>query len=69
MLFYHTADWAPPLGLTSLIYGTAAQAAKSRRGCRLLGLYLFYRPHRRVFRMLAAPYFAIHEAWYRRKRR
>ena len=68
MVFYHPADWAPALGLKTLLYGTAAQQAKLRRGCRLLACHLFYRPHRRIVRLIARPYVAIHQAWHRRKR-
>ena len=68
MVFYHPADWAPALGLKTLLYGTAAQQAKLRRGCRLLACHLFYRPHRRIVRLIASPYVAIHQAWHRRKR-
>jgi predicted N-acyltransferase len=69
IVFYHPADWAPPLGLKTLLYGTAAQAAKLKRGCRLLPCYVLYRPRRRVFRWLARPYLALHQAWFHRKRR
>lgn len=69
IMFYHAADWAPALGLKTLLYGTAAQKSKVRRGCRLLTCHLFYRPHRRIMRMAARPYLAIHQAWCRRKRR
>ncbi|HEY6451732.1 MAG TPA: hypothetical protein VIX87_03960 [Steroidobacteraceae bacterium] len=67
ILFYEAADWAPMLGLKTLIYGTAAQRSKAKRGCRLLALHLFYRPHRPLWRALARPYLAIHGLWYRRK--
>jgi predicted N-acyltransferase len=69
LMFYYPADWAPALGFTTLLYGTAAQEAKARRGCRLLDCYIFYRPRRRVFRLLATPYLALHRAWFRRKKR
>jgi predicted N-acyltransferase len=59
--FYHPADWAPPLGLRTLIYGRAAQEAKARRGCRLVPCALFYRPRSSVARWLAAPLLAIHQ--------
>jgi predicted N-acyltransferase len=65
--FYHASDWAPALGLKSLLYGDVAQAAKSRRGCRLLPCGVFYRPRRRMFRWLARPYLALHQAWFQRK--
>ena len=68
IVFYHPTDWAPPLGLKTLLYGTAAQAAKSKRGCRLLPCCVFYRPRQRVFRLLARPYLALHQAWFHRKR-
>jgi predicted N-acyltransferase len=68
IVFYHLTDWAPPLGLRTLLYGTAAQAAKSRRGCRLLPCCVFYRPRKRVFRLLASPYLAFHQAWFHRKK-
>ncbi|HEY6451744.1 MAG TPA: peptidogalycan biosysnthesis protein [Steroidobacteraceae bacterium] len=67
ILFYEAADWAPALGLKTLMYGTAAQRSKVKRGCRLLALHLFYRPHRPLWRALAQPYLAIHGMWYRRK--
>jgi predicted N-acyltransferase len=69
IMFYHPADWAPALGLKSLLYGTAVQKAKAIRGCRLLVCHLFYRPHRSVLRLVARPFLAIHQAWYRRKNR
>ncbi len=59
--FYHPADWAPALGLRTLIYGRAAQEAKAKRGCRLLLCHLFYRPSSSVARWLAAPLLAIHQ--------
>jgi predicted N-acyltransferase len=67
LLFYHTADWAPALGLTTLLYGTGVQQAKRRRGCQLLPSHLYYRPHGAIGRMLARPYLRVHEAWHRRK--
>jgi predicted N-acyltransferase len=67
--FYHAADWAPALGLKTLLYGTAALEAKLKRGCRLFDCRVFYRPHRRFLRAFAQPYFQIHQAWYRKKSR
>jgi predicted N-acyltransferase len=69
MVFYYPADWAPPLGLKSLLYGTAVQKAKAKRGCRLIACHLFYRPYSSTLRMLARPYLGMHQAWYRRKAR
>jgi predicted N-acyltransferase len=69
LMFYYPADWAPALGFTTLLYGTAAQEAKARRGCRLLDCYIFYRPRQRPFRLLARPYLALHRAWFNRKKR
>jgi hypothetical protein len=59
--FYHPADWAPALGLRTLVYGRAAQEAKARRGCRLLLCYLFYRPRSSLARWLAAPLLTLHQ--------
>jgi predicted N-acyltransferase len=59
--FYHPADWAPALGLRTLIYGRAAQDAKAKRGCRLLLCHLFYRPSSSMARWLAAPLLAVHQ--------
>ena len=67
LLFYHVADWAPALGLRTLLYGSAVQKAKQVRGCRLIACHLFYRPHGRLMRLLAAPYLVIHQARFRRK--
>jgi predicted N-acyltransferase len=67
IVFYHPSDWAPHLGLKTLVYGNVAQTAKSRRGCRLLPCGVFYRPRRKVFRLLARPYLALHQAWFQRK--
>jgi predicted N-acyltransferase len=69
IMFYHPADWAPAMGLKTLLYGTGVQQAKARRGCRLITCHQFYRPYRELFRMVAGPYLTIHQAWYRRKRR
>jgi predicted N-acyltransferase len=69
LLFYSAADWAPALGLKTLLYGTGAEQAKLRRGCRLLTSHLYYRPRRPIGRMLAAPYLRMHRAWQRRKSR
>ncbi|HEY2417792.1 MAG TPA: GNAT family N-acetyltransferase [Steroidobacteraceae bacterium] len=69
IMFYYPADWAPPLGLATLLYGTAAQEAKVRRGCRLLDCYIFYRPRQRLIRLLTRPYLALHRAWHQRKKR
>jgi predicted N-acyltransferase len=69
IMFYYPADWAPALGFTTLLYGTAAQEAKGRRGCRLLDCCIFYRPRRRALRLLARPYLALHRAWFQRKKR
>ena len=69
IMFYYPADWAPALGFTTLLYGTAAQKAKAIRGCRLLDSYVFYRPRHRVFQLLIRPYLALHRAWFRRKTR
>jgi predicted N-acyltransferase len=68
IVFYHPSDWAPTLGLKTLVYGNVAQAAKSRRGCRLLPCGVFYRPRRRVYRLLARPCLALHQSWFQRKR-
>jgi predicted N-acyltransferase len=67
VMFYHPADWAPAMGLKTLLYGTGVQQAKAMRGCRLLTCHQFYRPHRKLSRMVARPYLIIHQAWYRRK--
>lgn len=67
LVFYHPAEAAGRLGLTTLLYGTHAADAKRRRGCQILGSHLYYRPHRPLARVLAAAYFRIHRAWYRRK--
>jgi predicted N-acyltransferase len=69
LLFYHAADWAPALGLKTLLYGTSVQKAKQMRGCRLIACHLFYRPHGRIMRLFAAPYLLIHQARFRWKRR
>jgi predicted N-acyltransferase len=69
IMFYYPADWAPALGFTTLLYGTAAQEAKARRGCRLLECYIFYRPRKRRYRLLAVTYLALHRAWFHRKKR
>jgi predicted N-acyltransferase len=69
LLFYHATDWAPALGFKTLLYGTGAQQAKLRRGCRLLACHLFYRPHRRVVRLAVRPFLSIHQTWYRGKSR
>ena len=67
LCYYHLAESAPALGLKTLLYGNGALDAKRRRGCRISVTHLFYRPHRRVLRWAATPYFAAHRAWYRRK--
>ncbi len=36
IMFYHPADWAPAMGLKTLLYGTGVQQAKAKRGCRPL---------------------------------
>jgi len=69
LLFYHAADWAPALGIKSLLYGTAVQKAKLTRGCRLVACRLFYRPHRRFIRLFVAPYLLVHQARFRWKNR
>jgi predicted N-acyltransferase len=69
IMFYHPADWAPAMGLKTLLYGTGVQQAKAKRGCRLVTCHQFYRPHRRLFRTVARAFFIVHQAWYRRKRR
>jgi predicted N-acyltransferase len=69
LLFYHAADWAPALGIKSLLYGTAVQKTKLTRGCRLVPCRLFYRPHRRFNRLFIAPYLLIHQARFRWKNR
>jgi len=69
LLFYHAADWAPALGIKTLLYGTAVQKAKLTRGCRLIAGRLFYRPHRRFNRLFVAPYMLIHQARFRWKNR
>jgi predicted N-acyltransferase len=69
IMFYHPADWAPAMGLKTLLYGTGVQQAKAKRGCRLLACHQFYRPHGKLSRMVAGPYLTIHQAWYRRKGR
>lgn len=65
--FYHAADWAPALGLKTLLYGTAVQEGKFRRGCRLIDCHLFYRPHAAMVRPAARVYLAIFRIWQRRK--
>jgi predicted N-acyltransferase len=67
LAYYHLADRATALGLKTLTYGTAALEAKRLRGCKVSASQLFYRPRRRLLRLLARPYFALHGAWYRRK--
>jgi predicted N-acyltransferase len=69
LLFYHAADWAPALGLKTLLYGTSVQQAKQMRGCRLIACQLFYRPHGRFTRLFAAPYLLLHQLVFRRKQR
>lgn len=69
LLFYHAADWAPALGIKTLLYGTAVQKAKLTRGCRLVPCRLFYSPHRRFNRLFIAPYMWIHQARFRWKNR
>jgi predicted N-acyltransferase len=69
LAFYHLAEAASTLGLSTLLYGTHASEAKRRRGCQLLRSRLYYRPHRSLARILAASYFPFHRAWYRRKLR
>jgi predicted N-acyltransferase len=67
--FYHAADWAPALGLKTLLYGTAVQEGKARRGCRLIDCHLFYRPNRAFVRPLAGLWLSILQRWQRRKNR
>jgi predicted N-acyltransferase len=69
LLFYHTATWAPALGLKTLLYGTGVQQFKLKRGCRLLECHLCYRPGRPIGRIIATPFLRIHQAWSRRKYR
>jgi hypothetical protein len=69
LLFYHTATWAPILGLKTLLYGTGGQWFKLKRGWRLLACHLYYRPGRPVGRIVATPFLRIHQAWSRRKYR
>jgi predicted N-acyltransferase len=69
LLFYHAADWAPALGIKTLLYGTAVQKAKLTRGCRLVACRLFYRPRRRFTRLFVWPYLLIHQARFRWKNR
>jgi hypothetical protein len=69
LVYYHLAACAPALGLTTVLYGNAALQAKRLRGCRVTDSQLFYRPRRRLWRVAARPYFALHRAWYRRKLR
>jgi predicted N-acyltransferase len=69
LLFYHAADWAPALGIKTLLYGTAVQRAKLTRGCRLIACRLFYRPHGRFTRLFIWPYMLIHQARFRWKNR
>lgn len=69
LLFYHTATWAPALGLKTLLYGTGVQRFKLKRGCRLLACHLYYRPGRPIGRIIAGPFLRIHQAWSRRKHR
>jgi predicted N-acyltransferase len=69
LLFYYTATWAPALGLKTLLYGTGVQQFKLKRGCRLLACHLYYRPGRPIGRIIATPYFRLHQAWSRRKYR
>jgi predicted N-acyltransferase len=67
LMFYQMAECAPALGLKSLLYGTAVQKAKVRRGCRSLVSHLFYRPRSPIGRLLARPFLRLHQAWYHRK--
>jgi hypothetical protein len=69
LLVYHTATWAPALGLKTLLYGTGVQRFKLKRGCRLLACHLYYRPGRPIGRIIATPYLRIHQIWSRRKHR
>lgn len=69
LVYYCAADWAPALGLKTLLYGTAVQQAKLKRGCRLLGCRLFYRPHRGIVRPVAKAYLSVHQMWSRKKSR
>jgi predicted N-acyltransferase len=69
LAFYHAADWAPALGIKTLLYGTAVQKAKLTRGCRLVACRLFYGPHSRFNRLFTAPYLWIHQARFRWKNR
>jgi predicted N-acyltransferase len=69
LLFYEVANWAPAMGIKTLLYGTAAQQAKVKRGCRSIASYLFYRPHGMAQRLIARLFFKLHRAWYRRKNR
>jgi predicted N-acyltransferase len=67
MAFYEPADWAPALGLKSLIYGTAAVETKTKRGCRVIPSHIFFRPRTPLARLPAALYFLLHRLWYRQK--
>jgi predicted N-acyltransferase len=67
LAFYQLADSAAALGIKTLLYGNSALKAKAKRGCRVTASHLFYRPHRRFFRLAAKPFFSLHRAWYRKK--
>jgi hypothetical protein len=67
LTYYHVADWAPALGLKTLLYGNGVQQLKLRRGCRLLDAHLFYRPQRRTVRPIVACWMSILQHWQRWK--
>jgi predicted N-acyltransferase len=69
LTYYHAAECAAALGLKTLLYGTAVQQLKLKRGCRLLECHLFYRPQHSVARPLAALWLSILQRWQRIKHR
>jgi predicted N-acyltransferase len=46
-----------------IYYGNSLYELKIRRGCRLMQVDAYYKPHGRVSRMCAKPFFFIHRAW------
>jgi predicted N-acyltransferase len=67
LVYYTLMDHAADFGLDRVIMGSGVYAAKLRRGCELVPVQFFHRPHGVLRRILLRPWYALHGRWVAKK--
>lgn len=67
MTFYRPIIDCFSKGIKRLYLGNAMYKLKARRGCKIAGVYIFYKPYRKITNIAVKPWFMLHSFWMLRK--